>query len=335
MKHVKFLLYIIALLFFFSGCSSVSKGDVISFSGTIEAVEVNIVSEIGSKINSILFKEGDSVRKGDLLIQLDDTSLKLQRDSAKASVEMAKAKLDELLAGSRDESIKAAEANVKQAEAALEEAEKTLTYYKDLYAKNQELFKQGAVPEQKIIDLKQALDEAQSQYYKAKSIVDQAVAQRDLTVEGARSESIWAARASLSQAEASLALAEETLKKASIYSPIDGVVLYRNFEIGESVFAGSTIMTIQDPADLWVEVYIPEKLLGKIKLHQKLNVKFENRIYSGEIIFISPQGEFTPRNVQEKSERENIVYKVKVKLTSKDLKPGMEVDVELPKGDAE
>ncbi|MCR4431564.1 MAG: HlyD family efflux transporter periplasmic adaptor subunit [Tepidanaerobacteraceae bacterium] len=334
MKHIKIFL-LIAFIFFVSGCSNLSGKDEIIFSGTVEATQVNIVSEIGSKIADIFFKEGDSVRKGDLLVQLDDTSLKLQRDSAKASVEMAKAQLDELLAGSRDESIKSAEASVKQAEAALNEAEKSLAYYKDLYAKNQELFLQGAVPEQKIIDLRQALDEAQSQYDKAKSLLDQAIAQRDLTVEGARSESIRAARASVSQAEDSLALAEETLKKASIYSPIDGVVLCKNFEIGESIFAGSNILTIQDPADLWVEVYIPEKLLGKIKLHQKLNVKFENRAYPGEITFISPQGEFTPRNVQEKSERENIVYKVKVKLTSKDLKPGMEVDVELPKGDAE
>jgi len=273
------------------------------------------------------------ITPGATRFEKDSPSLKLQEDSARAAVDRAKAQLDELLSGSWDESIKAADAGVKQAEASLTGAEKSLKYYKDLLAKNEQLFKDGAVPEQKVTDIKDALENAQSQYEKSKAGLDQAIAQRDLVLEGATSDSIKAARAAYSQAVASMELAGETVKKSKILSPLDGTVLYSNFETGEVVFPGSPVMTILDSKNLWVKIYIPGKDLELVKLHQSVDVKYEDKVVKGEVVFISPDGEFTPKNTQAKEERQNVVYGIKIKLPSSDnLKPGMEVDVGLPEG---
>lgn len=328
------LLSIITVIFAVTGCTYTNEKENLTFSGTVEADEVNVNSEIQGKITSIFAKEGDAVKKGDLLVQLDDTSLKLQEALAKAGVEKARAQLDDVLAGSRDESIKAADAGVKQAQAMLSGAEKNVKYYEDLLAKNEELFKDGAIPEQKITDLKEALESARSQYEKAKAGLDQAIAQRDLLLKGSTSNNIKAARAAYSQAEASLDMAREMVEKSRIFSPLDGTVLYSNFKPREVVFPGSPIMTILDLKNPWINIYIPEKDLKLVKLHQSLDVRYEDKVVKGEIIFISPQGEFTPRNIQAKEERQNVVYKVKVKLPYSDiLKPGMEVDVVLPAGE--
>ncbi|HHW04046.1 MAG TPA: HlyD family efflux transporter periplasmic adaptor subunit [Thermoanaerobacterales bacterium] len=335
MKRVYVLLLsIITTAFIFTGCAHTSEKEDLTFSGTVEADEVNVNSEIQGKITGIFVKEGDAVKKGDLLVQLDDTSLKLQEASARAGLEKARAQLDDVLAGSRDEAIKAAEAGVTQAQAVLSGAEKNVKYYEDLLAKNEKLFKDGAVPEQNITDLKEALENARSQYEKAKAGLDQAIAQRDLLLNGSTSHSIKAAKAAYAQAEAALDIAREMVDNARILSPLDGTVLYVNFKPGEVVFPGSPIMTVLDLKNLWVDIYIPEKYLKLVKLHESLDVRWEDKTVKGEIVFISPRGEFTPRNIQAKEERQNVVYKVRIKLPYSDiLKPGMEVDAVLPAGE--
>jgi HlyD family secretion protein len=134
------------------------------------------------------------------------------------------------------------------------------------------------------------------------------------------------------QARAQLTVAEEDLKKSRIYAPFDGFVTVKDVEEQEYVQAGTPVMTVAQLDEVWVKTYVPETLLGRVRLGQNGQVisdTFPGKSYPGTVTFISPEAEFTPKNVQTREERVKLVYRIKVTLKNpnQELKPGMPVDV--------
>ena len=142
------------------------------------------------------------------------------------------------------------------------------------------------------------------------------------------------AGAQLRMARSSLRTAEVRLKDAVIASPLDGIVLRKNVEEGETVTAGATVFTIGDLENPWIKVYVKEDKLGLVKLGQKATItvdSFPGKHYDGTITYISSEAEFTPKNVQTREERVKLVFgvKVSVKNVNNELKPGMPADVRI------
>lgn len=138
----------------------------------------------------------------------------------------------------------------------------------------------------------------------------------------------------LQLSRASLRTAEVKLKDSVMYAPLNGVVLRKNIEEGETVGAGTMVITIGDLGNPWVKVYVKEDELGTVKLGQKADVvvdSFPNKRYEGIVTYISSDAEFTPKNVQTKEERVKLVFgvKVSVKNQNNELKPGMPADVKV------
>jgi multidrug resistance efflux pump len=136
----------------------------------------------------------------------------------------------------------------------------------------------------------------------------------------------------IQQAQSALDLANLQLDKLTVYAPIAGTVLTRTIEKGEILQAGLTAMTIGILDDLTITVYISEDLYGQIKLGEQAELSvdsFPGLVFSGEVIRIADQAEFTPRNVQTKEDRQNTVYAVKLTVNDPDhqLKPGMPADM--------
>lgn len=136
------------------------------------------------------------------------------------------------------------------------------------------------------------------------------------------------------QAEANLALLDTQIARLTVYAPADGTVLMRNIEPGEFVQPGSVALTLANLSELTITVYVPENRLNEIKLGQPADVTIDvasgdSPIFDAEIIHISNQAEFTPRNVQTVEGRSSTVFAVKLKVTSADdrLKIGMPADV--------
>jgi HlyD family secretion protein len=141
-----------------------------------------------------------------------------------------------------------------------------------------------------------------------------------------------AARADVQRAQAALINAEQTLANYTIYSPLGGRVLTKNLEAGEMAQPGLSIVTLVDIQNPWVRVYVPEEDMGKVKYQGQAMVyvdAFPKREFAGTITEISEQAEFTPKNIQTKKERVNLVFGVKVAIENKEelLKPGMPADV--------
>jgi HlyD family secretion protein len=145
-------------------------------------------------------------------------------------------------------------------------------------------------------------------------------------------KSVTQAKAGLVQAEAALETVEIQLGKTEVSTPISGLVLSQNLEIGELVGAGGIVMTIGNIDEVSLTVYVPEDEYGLVKLEQEVFVKvdsFPNKTYMGIVRYISDSAEFTPSNVQTVEGRKTTVFAVEISIenTSHDLKPGMPADV--------
>lgn len=137
------------------------------------------------------------------------------------------------------------------------------------------------------------------------------------------------------QARAQVAALEAVLANMQVRASFDGIVTIRHHEPGEVVPAGTPILTIMNPNDRWVRIYIAENRLGALQLGEHVAITtdtYPHKRYGGEVIYIASQAEFTPKNVQTMEERVKLVYAVKIRVTDDpdfQLKPGMPADVHM------
>lgn len=293
-------------------------------SGTVEATEAQLGFQVPGRIDSIRVREGDPARAGQPLASLDRAEASARRQQTAAALAAARAQLDELLRGARPEEVAQARAGSDAARQRLEDAQRD-------FDRSQELLRKNVVSQQTFDKAKTALDVAKAQ-------ADQADEQRRLVVTGPRRERIEAGRAQVAQAEAALRAADAGLANLVIRAPFDGVVTVRHREPGEIVGAGSAVVSLMDRRDRWVRIYVSEARIGAVRTGQAATITsdtFKGRTYAGEVVYISSEAEFTPKNVQTSEERVKLVYAVKVRITGDpgfELKPGMPADVRLTLG---
>ncbi len=143
------------------------------------------------------------------------------------------------------------------------------------------------------------------------------------------------ASSELAQAQANVQAIEAVLANMIIRASFDGVVTVRHREPGEIMPAGAPVLTVMNPGDRWVRIYIPENHIGAVHLGQKAMITTDtwpDKQYAGDVTYIASQAEFTPKNVQTTEERVKLVYAVKVRITDDpkfELKSGMPADVRL------
>jgi len=147
----------------------------------------------------------------------------------------------------------------------------------------------------------------------------------------AAASQVGQAEAGLKQAQEALNLAELQLQRTTVTAPMDGVILSRSLEVGEMVAAGGTVMRMANLETLNLVVYIAEDLYGRVNLGDSVTLSVDSypgQVFSGKIIHIADEAEFTARNVQTEQGRKSSVYAVKIQVDNPDqkLKPGMPAD---------
>jgi len=295
----------------------------IRVSGSIEVVEAELSFKLPGRVETRLVDEGDMVKTGQVVAKLETGDIAQQVALRKADVQAAEAGLADLLAGARPQELKQAAAAVRQAQA-------DFNRIKDDYDRMQELFKQGSSNQREHDAARTAYDVAQARLQTAQQ-------QQSLVQQGPRPDAIKVARARLLQAQEAEKLAEVQFGYATLTSPLTGMVLSKNVEPGEMVAPGTPVVTVGDIEHVYMRAYIEETDLGRVKLGQKVQVTtdtYPDKFYEGKITFISPQAEFTPKNVQTKQERVKLVYRVKVDIDNAklELKPGMPAEAEIMVG---
>jgi HlyD family secretion protein len=159
-----------------------------------------------------------------------------------------------------------------------------------------------------------------------------AQAQYDLLKAGPSREQVAAADAAVAQAEASLKLLDAQAAKLVVHAPADGTVLVRNVHVGEIVSSGASAFVLGKLDTLQITVYLSEDTYGRVKLGQAARVtvdSYPGEAFTGTVVHIADQAEFTPRNVQTVEGRSTTVYAIKLDVPNPDgkLKPGMPADV--------
>lgn len=180
-------------------------------------------------------------------------------------------------------------------------------------------------------ELNAQVDAAKTQYQAARAIVGQAEAQLEALKAGATGEEIAALEAQVGQAQAALNTLLKQRDKLSISAPVGGLVLGISIHEGELAAPGGTMLTLGDLDKVTLTVYVPEDQLGKVNVGQEVEVEvdsFPDRTFTGKVVAIAQEAEFTPRNVQTKEERVNMVFAVDVRIPNPDhaLKPGVPAD---------
>ena len=287
------------------------------FYGNIENRTQDLSFRFLGTIKSISKDEGESFTKGEPLVLLDTTTLRYQLENLTAQLIAEKATLAKLTKGYRVEEISQAKASVEETKAALEGT-------KDVYVRQQKLFKVDATTEQEYIT-------AKTQYDKANASYDKALSYYDMVRKGYQVEDIEVQNAKVMALIAQAKSLEHDIEDATLYAPTQGTVLARYKEPSSIVSAAQSILEIALEDEYWVKAYVDEPLLGKITQGETLWVYIDSRKepYEGSIGFISPVAEFTPKNIETMELRPDLVYRFRVIIKHPDshLKQGMPVTI--------
>ena len=290
-----------ALLYFYES----RKPQEIVLSGTLEARTVNVGSLVGGRVSKTLIDEGVHVAAGQLLVTLETETIDRQINEHRAAIAAAKAALAKAIAGPRPEEIAKAAAIASNDEIDRRRWER--------------LYRYGIV----------AKEIAEDAATKAKTSAD------DLRIlqKGTRKEDIDAARAEVEAQQRRLDTLMKQRAETDVVSTVSGVVQSFGLRPGDIVAPNQTVAEILESSQLWVRVYVPETELGLVAVGQPVRVHidtFPNEPFAGHIASISDLGEYTPRNVQTRAQRADLVHGVKVLVDpNPKLKAGMAASVDL------
>ena len=278
-----------------------------SVSGTIETAETHVASRYGGRVAKILAQEGDSLKAGQVLVELEAGELQARRDQAAAT-------LAESEAGPRKEEIAAAKNDWESLQAELEFALADEKRTRELFEKNTVSTSERDRAVTKARGLEKSVAAAKSRY--------------ELLLAGTRPERIAQARAQLSEIDAQL-------REMKILAPTNSVLDVLSVKTGDVLPANREVATLLLPQHLWVRVFVPEPWLGKIRIRQAVRVRvdsFPDQDFKGEVEQVNRAAEFTPRNAQTVEERIKQVFAVKLRLSNDGdlLRAGMAADVLFP-----
>jgi HlyD family secretion protein len=308
-----------ALLLSLAACRPKEDPNVVRLNGRLEAPSVDLAPKVAGRVAEVKVKEGDRVKAGDLLVRLDlgETSLAVTRDAE--AVKAAQARVSDLEVGSRQAEIQAAEADVADKRAALDGARHAYGRIRTLLAKK--------------VVAPSDMDRATTELRRAEAGLEASEKRLALVREGARRFQTEQAKAELSRAETVLGQSQTVARESEVRAPADGVVLHRIAEPGLLLGPGQSALTLAFGDRLYVRTFVPETRLGKVRPGVAASVTvdaYPGRAFPAHVTEVSPDAEFTPKNVETREERVNLVYAAKVDLDAgwkEALFPGQPAEV--------
>ena len=249
-----------------------------SGNGRLEAVEVDIATKIAGRLAELGPREGDMVEAGVVVARLDADDLRAQLRAAEAQVVQARKAVEESQAG------------VRKSRTDVSLAGKTLK-------RSESLVNKGFISRSK-------LDTDQTGMEGAMAGMDQAQSR------------VAEAEAALAAAVAKMDSLQATLNDTSLKAPISGRVLYRLAEPGEVLAAGGKALTLLDLSDMYMTIYLPTDKAGQVALNSEARILLDalpGQPIPAVVSFVAPKAQFTPREVETRTEREKLMFRIKVK----------------------
>jgi HlyD family secretion protein len=315
-KFIMGLVFCLTVCSNLTGCSNKDSNQAL---GTLERDRIVLKATAAEIIVALPIREGATVKKGDLLVQLDDTQQQAQIAKVKASVASAKALQSKLRNGARAEDIAAARAQLEGAEAQLLQTEK--------------MFSRTAILVGKKLSGQAELDKARAQRDSTIADVRRAKQNLLLLTNGTRAEDLAQADALVAEAEAVLTFEQYKLQQLSITAARDGMLDRLPKYLGERTSIGEAVALLLAGDAPYARVYIPEPVRTQLKLGQALNVHVDGyvKVFAGKLRWISQDPAFTPYYALNSKDRARLVYLAEIDLpaTANDLPGGIPAQVDL------
>lgn len=257
--------------------------------GRIEAIQVDIATKYAGRIGDVLAREGSMVAPDDLLAHIDSTEMRAELE--KANAQLAKAAED-----------------VARAAADIVQKQSTADLNEKSFARSETLKRNKAIADQDF-------DESRARRDSSAAAVDVAKA----TLRSAEKAEL-AAAAEVSRQSAQLA--EMTLK-----SPVRGRVLYRLAEPGMVLPAGGKVLTLLDLSDIYMEIFLPSREAARVRVGSEARIVLDvapEYAARATVSFVSPEAQFTPKQVETRSERDKLMFRVKLQLPAELILPYLE-----------
>jgi HlyD family secretion protein len=294
--------------------------------GNVEVRQVNVAFKVAGRIKMLFVDEGDAVKTGQHLAELDKVYFREAIAQLKAQRDQLEANLAKMVNGNRPEEIAQAEANVAERVATVTNAGITLE-------RAEQLLKSST-------GTRKAYDDALAAERQASAQLNSARQALNLMKAGFRTEDIDAARAQLANGDAALKIAERQLADADLIVPQNGIVLTRVREAGAIVNAGETVFVLSLTSPVWVRTYVAETDLGRVHPGQTVTVMTDTLgipPIKGRLGFISTTAEFTPKTVETRELRTALVYRARVVVNDPKgvLRQGMPVTITMDQPEAD
>lgn len=295
------------------------------YAGFLDAPVAAVASQVAGRVEAIAVREGDVVKKDQILAQLDARERQASVGQAQANLDQAREALKEAEANLRATmpTVKGAGADIAQTQATLDEAEFN-------YDRTKRLVESGAEADATLVAARARMLEAKA--HLASLTATQSATVGRVSASGA---AVSDARAAVGTAEAALEVAKVQLAEAQVLSPFDGVVVQRNLEPGEWAVPGTPVVTVEDRSQLWVRLDIEETKLGLLRLAQPADVRViadPNRTYPGHVLQIGAEGDFAVNRDVKRGRPDIRTFLVRIGIDnpSPALRPGMTAEVSIP-----
>jgi len=288
--------------------------------GTIERHRFEIAATATEQIVAMPVREGQAVKQGEVVAELDGGSLAANRASVAAQASQLRHRLDELVHGARSEEMVQAQAQVAAAKAQNDQAEKDYQRLSDLVAR-------GLVAQTQVDQQRQLRDTSAA-------ALRSASAGLELLQRGTRSEQLEQARASLRSAESLLQQQDVLLGRLKLVAPVDGVIEALPYRLGERPPVGAPVVIMLASGMPYARVYIPEPQRAPLRAGQSLTVRVDGvaRPFAGTLRYIAGEASFTPYYALTQRDRSRLAFLAEIDLTepeARDLPAGVPVEVML------
>lgn len=306
--------------FLLTHSSNLNDSLTTTLQGYIEGEFLYLAAPLGGTLQTLSVQRGQWVKSNDALFALDSEPEATAVREAEEHLRALQARLTDLQKGQRPTEINALEARQAKAKTDLDLA-------KIEQARYEKLFRQKMVQEE-------ALDTARANTQRSEAALQEIIAQLQTAKLPAREDTLAAAVADVANAQATVEKAQWWVSQKQVNAPQAGQIVDTFYYEGEWVPANTPVLSLLPPERVKVRFFVPETLLGGIKMGQRVNLKCDscNNNLVAIISYISAQAEYTPPVIYSRENRAKLVYLVEAKPASKDavnLHPGQPVEVEL------
>lgn len=285
----------------------------VSGNGRIEATDIDVATKYAGRVVEISAREGDFVKAGQVLVQMQIDVLNAQHDEARAQQQQAVTGV-----ASAEAQVKMRESDVVAAQAVVVQRESDLDNARRRLVRSQTLSREGAASLQQLDDDRAAVHNAEAALAAAKA----QVAAAQSAIVAAKSQ-VTGAHSSVTAVAATVTRIEADIADSQLKAPRDGRVQYRVAQPGEVLAGGGKVLNMVDLGDVYMTFFLPETVAGKVAMGSEVRIVLDaapEYVIPAQVSFVASVAQFTPKTVETASERQKLMFRVKARIDPELLK---------------